>query len=160
MRRQSLVIAATIVLTLALTTLAIAADTSVGTWKLNIAKSKMPPSAQAPVKEETMVKREVGDLFEVTVKGSRTDGSIISSKFTYPKNGGAVTFQEGATTGVSLVATMIAPGNVYVTFLQNGKQVEVIHAVVSKDGKANSWTTKGTDEKGKPYEALELWDKQ
>jgi len=70
-----------------------------------------------------------------------------------------VTFQRNANApaGAPLIATMIAPGNVYLTFLQDGKQV--VHAVISKDSKTNRWTVTGMDAKGKPIEGLEIWDK-
>jgi archaellum component FlaF (FlaF/FlaG flagellin family) len=138
-----------------------AADPSVGTWKLNIAKSKMPPSAQAPPKEETQVVQEVGDEMQVTVTGVRTDGSAISDKHSSSKNGGLVTFQKGAPpAGYSAIYTLIAPGDSYTTILQDGKQIAVVHAVVSKDGKTNRWTITGMDAQGKPIEGLEIWDRQ
>ena len=62
--------------------------------------------------------------------------------------------------GESSFVTVISPSNFYQTTLQNGKQVQVIHIVVSKDGKTMHNTIKGTDAKGKPYEELEVWDKK
>jgi hypothetical protein len=138
-----------------------AADPNVGTWKLNLAKSKLPPSAEAPPKEETQVVQEVGDEMQVTVTGIRTDGSSISSKHSNPKNGGVVTYQQGAPPAAySAIYTLIAPGDSYTTIMQDGKQIAVVHAVVSKDGKTNRWTITGMDAKGKPIEGLEIWDKQ
>jgi hypothetical protein len=138
-----------------------AADPSVGTWKLNLAKSKLPPSTQAQPKEETQVVQEIEDEMQVTVTGIRTDGSPISDKHSAPKNGGMVTYQQGAPpAGVTIVYTLIAPGDSYVTVLQNGRQIAVVHAVVSKDGKTNRWTTRGIDENGKAYEGLTVWDRQ
>jgi hypothetical protein len=70
-----------------------AADPAVGTWKLNIAKSKFALSAQAPLKEETMVLRQTGDKIENTTTGIRTDGTRISSKWIAPTQGGVLTYQ-------------------------------------------------------------------
>ena len=148
------------VLTLAIVSMA--ADPNVGTWKLNLAKSKMPPSTQAPVKEETQVVKEVGDEMQVAVKGTRTDGSTFSNRHSNPKNGGIVTYQEGgpAAGGPTYVYTLVAPGDAYVTVLRDGKQVSVVHGVVSKDGKTNRFTIKGTDAKGNPFEAVQMWERQ
>jgi hypothetical protein len=137
-----------------------AADPSVGTWKCNVAKSKFAPSTQAAVKEETLVKRELDpDQFELTVTGTRTDGSAISIKATHPQKGGVVKSQTLSAAWIAVV-TVINPGDFYETLLQDGKQVQVTHAVISKDGKTMRNTIKGTDAKSKPYEGLVVWDKQ
>jgi|WetSurMetagenome_2_1015567.scaffolds.fasta_scaffold552415_2 hypothetical protein len=65
-----------------------AVDPAVGTWKLNIEKSKIPPPT-AP-KELTVVIREPGDQMEVTETGTQTDGSPLSQKGTSLKQGGAL----------------------------------------------------------------------
>jgi hypothetical protein len=137
-----------------------AADPSVGTWKLNVAKSKPAPSTQAPIKEQTYVIRDLGDQFELTVTGTRTDGSAISGKLTWPQKGGTLKGQTAPPEGTSRFVTMIGPGEWYTTTLQNGKQVSVLHSVISKDGKTMQVTTKGTDAQGKPYESLGVLDKQ
>ncbi len=149
-------------LILTLAAAALAADPVVGTWKLNVAKSKMPPSTQAPVKEETYVVKQVGDQMQVSVTGVRTDGSTISNKHSNPINGGMVTYQEGAptTAGRMDIYTVIGPGDAIATMLSDGKQVAAVHAVISKDGKTNVWTIKGTDAKGNPVEGKQVWEKQ
>jgi hypothetical protein len=157
--KTRLMIGIALVLTMAVA--AIAADPNVGTWKLNLAKSKLAPSTQAPMKESTMVAQEIGDEMQVTSTGVRTDGSKTGNKHSNPKNGGMVTYQEGApAAGVTNIYTVIAPGDAYVTVLRDGKQVSVVHAVVSKDGKTNTWHIKGTDAQGKPVESLQVWEKQ
>jgi hypothetical protein len=150
-----------ITLFLAMATAAMAADPCVGTWKLNVAKSKFAPSAEANPKEETVVVRELdADTFDITMTGTRTDGSHILLKWIRPQNGGVLKSQTTLPKGESMVYTVIDPSNWYFTVLHNGKQVRVIHSVISKDGKTLSDSAKGTDAKGKPYEALEVFDKQ
>ena len=137
-----------------------AQDPSAGTWKLNIAKSKFAPSTEAAVKEEMAIIREVGDQWEITFTGKRVDGSSISLKATRPRQGGVVKFLTGGSEREQSFDTVVEPGNWYHTSLQNGKQVEVIHGIVSKEGKTMQQITKGTDAKGKPYEEIEVYDKQ
>ncbi len=133
----------------------LAADPSVGTWKLNVSKSTEPN-----MKELTIVKRELSNgLFEVTITGAQKDGSHISEKFTHPQQGGLQSSPSGPE-GELTVVTVIAPGDFYVTALQKGKQVQVEHVVVNKDGKSMRITTKGTDAKGKPFETVGFFDKQ
>jgi hypothetical protein len=167
MRRRSIAVAATIIFTLALATVALAADPFVGTWKLSVAKSKFPLNrgqrTQAPPKELTVVIRDTGDQQELTFTGTGMDGSHISSKGTHPLQGG-VANPEGPAPGPGrmIVATVIGPGNVFLTFLQNGKQVIVSRYLISKDGKTMTNTIKHVDDKGKLYEdeVVRVFDKQ
>jgi hypothetical protein len=139
-----------------------AQDPSVGTWKLNITKSKFAPSTEAAVKEEMAIIREAGDQWEITFAGKRVDGSSISIKATRPKQGGVVKYLTGGSEGNNEQSfdTVVEPGDWYHTSLRNGKQVEVIHGIVSKDGKTMRQITRGTDEKGKPYEDIGVYDRQ
>jgi len=163
MRKDTLVVSSFMVLALLLTmaVAAMAVEPIVGTWKLNVAKSKLPPSQQAPTKEQTITIKELGDQLEVTNAGTRTDGSSIASKHTVPISGGAVKYEQGGPgEGISLVQTVIDPYNSFITILQNGKQVQIIQAVISKDGKTSRWTTKGTNAQGKPVEGIQVFEKQ
>ncbi len=135
----------------------------VGSWKLNVAKSKIPPAAEAAIKELNVVVRELDADFEYTETGTRMDGSAISTKWTVPKQGGVFKYQQGgAADKTTTIRTVIFldPGDWYDTDLQNGKQTQVRHVVVSKDGKTMRQVAKGTDAKGKPYEEIVLYDRQ
>jgi hypothetical protein len=90
------------------------------------------------------------------------DGSSISIKATRPKQGGVVKYLTGGSEGNNEQSfdTVVEPGDWYHTSLRNGKQVEVIHGIVSKDGKTMRQITRGTDEKGKPYEDIGVYDRQ
>jgi hypothetical protein len=132
-----------------------AADPSVGMWKANMAKSKNPPA-----KELTMMVREVGEQIELTEKRIRPDGKSSLLKCTYPQQGGILKYQEGAPAGQTAVITVIDPSDWYDTHIQNGKQVLLLHFVISKDGKTMRIISKRTDEKGKPVEGLLVLEKQ
>jgi hypothetical protein len=135
----------------------LAADPSVGTWKLNVSKSTVPD-----LKEMTLVKQELSSgMFELVETGMLKDGSKISNKSSHPQQGGVVTSQSAKPAeGELTVVTIITPADFYVTTLQKGKQVEVQHVVVNRDGKSMTITAKGVDAKGKPYESMSLYDKQ
>jgi len=138
-----------------------AAEPLVGTWKLNVAKSKFPPNQMTAPKEETMVFRVVGDQFELTITGTQKDGKAITGKYTSPINGGVYRDMQAASLeGELSVETMFEPGNRFLTSLKSGKQIEVRHLVISKDGKTMSITYKGTDAKGKPIEEIGVYDKE
>lgn len=139
-----------------------AADPIVGTWKLNVAKSRFASALGAAPKQQTNTVRELAaDQIEITVIGSRTDGSPISEKCTAPKQGGILKCQQPPPAeGESNILTVINPGDWLFTVLQNGKQVATVHVVVSKDGKTANETTKGMDAKGKPFESISVFDRQ
>ena len=139
-----------------------AADPIIGTWKLNAAKSEIPPSASAP-KEITDIYRELGkDLIELERRGIQTDGAAIASKWTWPREGGIAerTAPDPLPKGMSYIELLMDPGAWYVTILQNGKQATVMQKVISKDGKTMRITIKGMDEKGKPVVQLHYFEKQ
>jgi hypothetical protein len=159
MRGQSMAIAATVVLMLALALVAAAADPIIGNWKLNIAKSKFPSPESTP-KELTEIYREIeGNQIELTRTTTLPDGSSRSLKDSWPCQGGIAKPLEGDAAGSSYVQTLIAPGNWYVTHLQDGKQVAIRHKTLSKDGKIMIHILKGIYQ-GRPYERTEVFDKQ
>lgn len=138
-----------------------AADPHVGTWKLNIAQSKFSPSYPAP-KEATFVFRTVGDQIEWVLTGIDASGSPMSSKGAYPLEGGLVKWGV-APPGVAdstIITTVITPYESYETFLKDGKQQQVNHIVVSKDGRTTRETIKRKDSQGGPFEVLLVFDKQ
>jgi hypothetical protein len=141
-------------------------DPRIGTWKLNVAKSKFSPvfsaiMQQAPPKEETMVYRELGtDEYEMTMTGVLTDGKPLAVKGIVPREGGTVKILQGdLPPGFSVVATKIDPSNSYATFMLNGKQLFVGQSLVSEDGKTMRVTDTGTDAQGKAFEHLLIFDK-
>ena len=134
-----------------------AADPSVGIWKLNLAKSKYPPAEQAP-REQTLVKRELGaDQFELSITGVNADGTPLSLKMTHARQGGLVS---GLPEGTMAILVLVAPGETYTTFLQDGKQVQLHHNVVGKDGETMLQTIKTIDDKGQAVDVIEVWNKQ
>jgi hypothetical protein len=134
-----------------------AADAFVGTWKFDMVKSKLQPNAKgAAVKEAILVIGEKGADRESYDKYTYADGSSDLTKWTVPRQGGVVKYQQGGpATGGMNVVTRISGGEDYWTSLQDGKQVSMSHWIVSKDGKEIRGTGKGIDAQGKPYE--ELW---
>jgi len=139
-----------------------AADPIIGTWKLNVAKSNYWALLQSNMRELTSVYRELetGQI-EVAATGTRTDGSTISFKGIFPRQGGIAKGQtDSAPEGLSSIVTVIDPYTFYLTILENGKQILVYHSTISKDGKTKRDRYKGIDDNGKAYEGVEMSDKQ
>jgi hypothetical protein len=134
-------------------------DPFVGTWKFDIAKSKVQPNAKgATVKEAMLVIGEIGTTDRESYnKTTYTDGSSTLTKWIVPRQGGIVKHQQGGPAkGILVVVTRIAGDEDYWTYVQDGKQVGVGHYTVSKDGKIFRGTFKGIDTQGKPYEEVHV----
>jgi hypothetical protein len=167
MTMQSLGVSVAITLVLVLTTAisVMAADPIIGTWKLNVAKSRFSQAVQAilkeaPPKEYSEVLREVeGDQIELSGKGIQTNGQPFSFRLMWPRQGGMVTILEDVP-GFTYIETLIGPGEWYVTTLQNGKQVSIRHKVVSRDGRTKQETITVTDAQGRRFEQIELFERQ
>ncbi len=139
-----------------------AQDPSLGTWKLNLAKSKIPATNAADIKETIIEMRALdADTYESISTETRKDGSTVVTKWTVPRNGGIQTYQQGGPAkGISIVAAKIDPHTIINIYLQDGKQVFLMQMNISKDGKTFTGTATVTDDQGKSYERLWVYDKQ
>jgi hypothetical protein len=142
----------------------LAADPLLGTWKLNAAKSKFSPILLAlendvAPKETILVIQNLGaEQIEITETGSRIDGSTVSQKFRQPRQGGTV--ESSLAKGISFIHTVISESERVGTILQDGKQSQMIHWVVSQDGKNLMSTRRAMDAQGKPVEHIAVYDRQ
>ncbi len=130
---------------------AFAADNSLGTWKLNMEKSKFSPAA--PVKSLTTTREAAGTT------GEQADGTAINASYTATYDG-----KECPATGAPYdeIAIKQVNANTF-TFTQkkkDGKYSVTGRSVISKDGKTMTNTLKGTNADGKAYNATMVWDKQ
>ncbi len=159
-QRRKLVIAirksTSLIVTLAFTTALFAADPFVGTWKLNLAKSKYPVG-MAP-KDETVVISDLGRKVEVTVTETTADGSRMLFKYTVPQNGGPGQVQEGPFNGISwkIIGARVRD----ISTSKDGKELSSHRGVVSKDGNKLRVTVNGSDAHGNPIPEVEVFEKQ
>jgi hypothetical protein len=131
----------------------------VGTWKLNLAKSKFT-GTPAP-KSETRTVVAQGDGEKVTYEGIAADGSPVSYSITTNLDGKDAPFSGGQPFGADTVAAKRVDANTITsTAKKAGKTIFTAKGVVSKDGKVLTQTTKGTNGKGEPISVTAVWDKQ
>jgi hypothetical protein len=132
-----------------------AADPLVGTWKLNVARSKFAgPTLR--FRELTVVYQEQDGQLIGALTGTLEDGSPVLVQYTVPSSGGAVHYSEGAREGYS---TTLSPHRTdsHTTDWPTVFGANVIYTtqdVISSDGKTLTATTRGNDAEGKPYEAV------
>jgi hypothetical protein len=136
-----------------------AADPLIGTWKLNVEKSKFPPGYPTIPKEQTETYRELSnDQIELTYQNVEKDGSSTLLIETYPIQGGMANVEKGDVP-YSFVQTRIAQDEWMVTYLRDGKQVGTRHKKISKDGNTLIQTISFNDE-GIKLELLLVLEKQ
>jgi hypothetical protein len=142
------------------TVAALGADNSLGTWKLNVEKSKYAP-APTPVKSLTSAREAAEGGVKVTNTGERADGTPINASYTAKYDG-----TEAQVTGTGAPYDTISIKQVNAnTFTDERKKTGgSYHArgrtVISGGGKTMTWTSKGTDTDGKPFTATFFYEKQ
>lgn len=138
-----------------------AADPIIGTWKLNVSKSKYPPGENPPKEQSETYREKEGGRIELIWEAVQADGTKELFKATWPAEGGAVSISEGqANPGRSYVETLLKPGEWYVTVLQDGKQIAFMHKVISKNGKAMTQKETFIGEDGIRKEIVRMHEKQ
>ena len=141
--KRLLAFAAVTVLACAAATTLVAQNPLVGTWKLNVAKSKYNSGA-AP-KSLTRTVEAQGDKMKYTFEGVGADGSALTYSFTvsydgkdYPITG------SGAPGGADTIATkQLNPSSYDSTLKKAGQRVLTTKVEVSKHGKTSTLTQAG-----------------
>ena len=141
-----------------LTVSASAADNSLGSWKLNMGKSKFSPTA--PVKSLSITREASDGGVKVTTKGERADGAAVDASYSAKYDG-----KENHVTGNSpydTIAIKQVNGSTLTTTQRksDGKYHATGRLVVAKDGKTMTTSTRGTNTDGKPFSYTMVWDKQ
>ena len=133
-------------------------DPRVGTWKLNVAKSKYDPGP--PPQSQTLTVEPSGKGEKVTSETVTADGKTVKVTYTanfdgkdYPLTGSAV--------GADKVALKRIDARTTERFdKKDGKPVVTIKRVVSADGKTMTATSKGTNAEGKPMNNVAVFERQ
>lgn len=137
------------------------ADTSafVGTWKLNLEKSKYPPNMTP--KSLTRTITADGDKVTYSFEGEAAVGSAIKYSFTVQYDGKDNAISGTGPFGADHVALKLVNSHMTEGTLKKGdKVVSTVHTTVSHDGKTATVSGKGTDKDGKPIKQAQVYDKQ
>lgn len=134
-----------------------AADAFLGTWNLNVAKSKYSPGP-AP-KSSTIVYSQDGDSIVVKTDTVNADGKMGSSTNRYKRDGKEYPYK--AVTGeAGTIAVKSINANTAEATVKIGSATTMARTVVSKDGKTFTRTIKGTNAEGKPVNNTVVFEKQ
>jgi hypothetical protein len=137
------------------------ANPFVGTWKLNVAKSK---AGSGPALPQSLTRTVAADGAGATYTftGVSANGKPMSYSFStnYDGKDGALT-GNGAPGGADTISIKrVAPSKSSAVLKKAGTEVGTSVAEVSKDGKVTTITMKGKGADGKEFTGVTVYDKQ
>ena len=135
---------------------AVAQSTSplVGTWNLNVAKSK------SPFKSGTSVIEAVGEGIKFTVDLVAADGTKSHWGFTANYDGKDVPVTGDSPYGDTVAVTRVNERTIQIAGKFKGKPSTNHVITVSADGKTRTSTAKGTDKNGKAVDSISFYEKK
>jgi hypothetical protein len=145
---------------LAITTIgALGADNSIGTWKLNVEKSKYSP-APMPVKSLTVTREAADGGVKQTTTGEQADGTAINASYTAKFDGKDVPVTGNAPYDTISIKQVNANTFTDARKKTGGPYQATSRLVISNGGKTMTTTTKGTNAAGKAMISTFVFDKQ
>ncbi len=155
---HALTVAAALVLMLpARQLVAQAGDPAMGTWVLNVAKSKYEPGP--PPKSLMRTYMPAANGYTFTSDGVGASGQKQHVEFTAVFDG-KYHPMTGTSTSDAIMVKRIDARNVESIQKKGAKEVTRTTRVVSNDGKVLTSTAKGTDAAGKPTSNVEVFEKK
>ena len=131
-------------------------DPFVGTWKLDVAKSKFDPGP-AP-QSQTRTWDASG---KVSVEGINAAGKPMSYGYPIMKDGKDYPPMGAIPNKADTISTKKIDSNtIEANFMRGGKHAESTKFEVSKDGKMLTINAKGTNPDGSAFNNVTVWEKQ
>jgi hypothetical protein len=143
---------------LALNATTVPADNNIGTWKMNVAKSKFSPGP-APKSQTLKIEAWGEDGVKYIADGVDADGKPSRWDLQAKYDGKFYPFKGNADADM-LAYKRIDANTVEAVTQRAGKETGKTVVVVSKDGKTRTLTQTGTNAKGEKINNLIVYDKQ
>ena len=122
-----------------------------GTWKFNLEKSKFP--GKPPVADQVTVDPDG------TITVDETNSSGKSTSWHYKPQPGTAVPVVGRGDNVTVLVTAVNPHRNEQVWNFNGREAKS-YAILSKDGKTQTFHMSGTDKDGKPFSEVVVFEKQ
>ena len=133
-------------------------DPLIGTWKLNVAKSKYSPG---PAPKSTTLKIEAaGQGLKVSVDSIAADGTAVKYSYTANFDGQDVGFVGTNPNADTIAQKRINATTTETTSKKAGKVTVIGTRVISSDGKTMTTTQKGTNAQGQAVNNVLVYEKQ
>lgn len=144
----------------AVTVLAIAQskDPFVGSWRLNLAKSKYSPGP--PPKSTTSTYESAGQGYKVSVKTEPASGPAQQWSYTSNLDGKDMPVTGNNPTADMITVKRIDANTLEIVNKKSGKVTTTQRNVVAADGKTRTVTTTGTDAQGQKVNNITVFEKQ
>ena len=136
---------------------ATAADNWVGTWNLNVTKSKFKPGPA--LKSQTLKFESTADGIKLTGDSVDVDGKAMHTEYVSKFDGTDVPWSGNPNADTAMPKRMDA-NHYRNVWKKNGKATITADVMVSKDGKTLTVTQTGKDAKGRVMDTVEVFDKQ
>jgi hypothetical protein len=134
-------------------------DLSVGTWVLNVAKSKYDPGP--PPKSSTLTIVAAGQGHKIEAKGVDSAGNPTGTQYTSNYDGKDVPVTlTGSQDYDTIALKKVDAQRIEGTRKKAGKVVQTYSRVISADGKTMTLTTSGTNAKGQKVNNVMVFEKQ
>jgi hypothetical protein len=156
MKRLSLSIGLVFLLFAAVAAVRAETDPRIGTWKLDVAKSKSSNGLPA---SETRTYTAQGSMTMSSTEGVNAQGKPISNHYDATADGKERP-AGGANSGMTLTIKQTGPGAYAGTVKKDGKVVSTNTAVISDGGKVFTFKNKGTDAQGQAFTNTRVYEKQ
>jgi hypothetical protein len=128
-----------------------------GTWKLNVEKSKFTPGPGP--KSQTLTWKTSATGFDFTVETVTAEGKTTQQQASGNVEGKPYSFKGTTLSGMRTSKWVDAFNGTEVDTV-DGKVVSSRTGVISKDGKTLTVTSKGVNAQGKPYGNTTVYEKQ
>ena len=133
-------------------------DAHIGTWKLNLAKSKYDPGPAS--KSETRKYEATDGGYKFSGTTVTADGKTHSSAFTVKYDGKDYPYTADPNGADTLAVKLVDANHLDSTLKKGGKVLYTSKVVVSDGGKVMTITSKGTDGSGKAFDNVLVYDRQ
>jgi hypothetical protein len=134
-----------------------AGDPVIGTWKLDLTKSKYSPGP--PPKSLALRFEAAGEGVKLTSDGVNAEGQPTHTEYTANYDGKDYPIA-GSATADTVSLKRIDASTVERTDKKGGKIVETRTRKISSDGKMLTVAFKGTDAKGQPFNNMLVFERQ
>jgi hypothetical protein len=134
-------------------------DPLVGTWKLNVAKSKYQPGPP-PMSEMRVYEPFGGAGSGVKATFNRVDAMGKKITVTYSAMYDGKDYKYSGPDGDTIALTREGANTVDATLKRDGKVSQTTKGVISADGKTRTLTFAGTDAKGQKISGTTVYEKQ
>jgi hypothetical protein len=136
------------------------ADPVIGTWELNVSKSKFSAAlGPAPKSSTRTYSLSTDGMMSLTINTVSADGKENTVSMSYKLDGQDYPVK-GAPAFDSISVKRMNSHTVEFSTKKAGKQATMGRRTVSKDGKTLTHTVTGTDKTGAKFQQTEVYDKQ